>query len=188
MKTNRTLSAFIVALLIVSSAMAQEERRAGPQIPCPHPIVLNIKAPPPSPPTLDPADFAGAVGAAAAGSVWNQTQPNKSFGHSFHFPHPGRECCLMTKGTLIVWVKALQTGKPGSASSANDWVELIHNGQSIPGTGQQPFAGGATAGQTGMVTINVPASILATGTVSLYVQDDTAVTMAELRLEGCCLK
>lgn len=192
MKT--TLITILILLLtgaVAGPLMAQEAAVRGipqPQVPCPHPITQTIKAPPPSPPTLDPADFNGALGTAVAGSVWNQTAPDKGFGHTFHFPFPGKECCLMTKGTLIVTVKALVSGPAGSSTTANDWVQLVQNGASVPGSGQQPFASGATLGQQAVVTINVPANILATGRVSFYVQDDSAVVSAELRLTGCCLK
>jgi hypothetical protein len=37
-------------------------------------------------------------------------------------------------------------------------------------------------------TVSIPQSVLATGFVSLYVEDDTAVVSAVLSLEGCCLK
>jgi hypothetical protein len=184
-KTNKYLSAFVVVLLIVSSAMAQE-LRTGPPVPCPHPVSLVLHAPPPSPPTRDPGDFSGTLGTATNGSVWNQTQVNKGFGYSFQLPK--KECCIFTQGTLVVTVKALQGGPKGSPTSANDAVEVVHNGASVPGAAVQPFINGCTTGQTTTVTINVPANILATGIVSLYVEDDTAVISAELRLQGCCIK
>lgn len=191
MKTKKSFSLFIVVALIAFAAVAQEERRIAIPTPhpCPHPIGITMTAPPPAP-APDPADFTGTLATAVAGSVWNQTLANKGFGHSFHFVHPGKECCLMTKGMLIVTVKALRAGPKGSSSSANDWVQLVKGGQSVPGSGQQPFGSFAnvTVGQTATVTINVPANILASGTVSFYVQDDSAVVKAELRLEGCCLR
>ncbi|HEV2719250.1 MAG TPA: hypothetical protein VG323_04460 [Thermoanaerobaculia bacterium] len=191
MNTSKWLAMFVIFLVIVSTAVAQEERRIlATPLPCPHPIALTITAPPPSPPTLDPHDFLGTLGTAVAGSVWNQTQPNKGFGHSFHFPAPlpGKDCCLMTKGTLIVTVKALQGGPKGSSTSANDFVEVVQAGHSVPGLAQQPFPNGATTGQIATVTIQIPQNILSTGVVSFYVEDDCAVLKAELRLEGCCLK
>src|SRR5882724_673667 len=131
----------VAFLLTAGSAFAQELRLATVPVACPHPVSVTLSAPPPSPPTPDSHDFSGTLAAAVLNSVGNQTAINKSFGHTFHFPapDPGKECCLMTKGTLTVTVKCLQGGSKGSSTSANDWVELILNGAAVPGQAQQPF-------------------------------------------------
>lgn len=187
MKSIKYLSVFFLVMLVAGAAVAQTTVVPSRYVAtCPHPFSHTYNAPPPSPPTLDPSDFTGTLGTAVAGSTWNQTKPDKGFGYSFHIPSP-KNCCLMQSGWLKVTVKALVPGPTGTSTSANDWVQLVHHGQSVAGTGQQPFASGATLNQTKTVTINVPASILATGIVSFYVQDDSAVLSAELHVDGCCI-
>ena len=190
MNRSNFVAAIAVLLFAVSPLMAQAGRppASRPPVLCPFPITRTLTAPPPAQPTPNPVDFTGTLATAVAGSVWNQTAANHGFGHSFAIPNLSKECCVWTKATLIVKVKALQKGSAGSATSANDWVQLVHLGASVPGTGQQPFAGGATVSQTQTVTVNVPQNILNSGIVSFYVQDDTAVLSAELRLEGCCIR
>lgn len=176
-------SIVLTGILSASLAMAQEDRKPGPPVPCPHPITITINAGS-APPTPDPADFA--AGSNVAGSVWNQTATDKHFGHTFHFPAPGKECCIMTSGTLRVTVKALQGGPKGSPTSANDSVNVMSSGV---GFGQQsPWLNGVVTGATTTLTFPIPANILAKGQFSLYVQDDTAVVSAQLVLTGCCLK
>ncbi len=85
-KSSLTASIVLTSLLVAGSAFAQEQRIAGPPIPCPHPVTLTIAAPPPTPPTPLPDGFAPGLTAAVAGSVWNQTAVNKAFGHTFRFP------------------------------------------------------------------------------------------------------
>lgn len=194
----RRLALILVLIAAAAAALyAQQGRRPGeaeplpyvPNVPCPHPVARTLTAPPPSPPVRSATDFSGTLGTATANSAWNQTNPNQGFGHTFDIPAAGNECCIWAKATLIVKVKALQAGAAGTnGASVNDWVQLVKNGSWVVGSGQQPFAGGATVGQTATVTIAVPPSVLSSGVVSFYVQDDTAVQSAELRLEGCCLK
>jgi hypothetical protein len=190
MNRSNFVAAIAVLLFAASPLMAQPERYTEPRPPvlCPFPITRTLTAPPPSLPTPNPIDFTGTLSTAVAGSVWNQTAVNHGFGHSFAIPDLSKECCVWTKAILIVKVKALQAGSAGSATSSNDWLQLIYHGASVPGTGQQPFAGGATFGQTQLVTVNIPQNILSSGIVSFHVQDDTAVLSAELRLEGCCIR
>jgi len=186
MNQRKSIAIISIFTLLSAGLLFAQERVAIPNVPCPHPITRTLTAPPPSPPTLNPTDFSGALGTAVQGSTWNQTNPDHGFGHSFKLPEAGK-CCVWTRATLIVKVKALVPGPAGSPSSSNDWVQLVKNGASVPGTGQQPFIAGATLGQTATVTIAVPQNILNSGVVSFYVQDDSAVTGAELRLEGCCI-
>jgi hypothetical protein len=187
MNQRKNIAIVSIFTILFAGLLFAQERIAAPTVACPHPITRTLTAPPPSPPSLNAADFSGALGTAAHGSIWNQTKPDHGFGHSFKLPEPGK-CCVWTKATLIVKVRALLPGGAGSPSSANDWVELVKNGASVPGTGQQPFSGGVTnVGQPATVTIAVPQNILNSGVVSFWVQDDSAVTAAELRLEGCCI-
>jgi hypothetical protein len=185
MNKRKSLVACIVftGILSASAAMAQESRRVGPPVPCPHPITITINGGS-TPPTPDPADFG--AGANVIGSVWNQTATDKHFGHTFHFPAPGRECCIMTSGTLRVTVKALQGGPKGSPTSANDSINVMSSGVNFGQ--QQPWLNGVATGATTTLTFTIPPNILAKGQFSLYVQDDTAVVSAQLILSGCCLK
>jgi hypothetical protein len=185
MYQKKSLVAGIVfaGLLSAGLAMGQEVRKPGPPVACPHPVTITISAGSAAP-TPDLSQFP--AGTSVAGSVWNQTMANKHFGHTFHFPAPPKECCVMTSGTLRVTLKALQTGSKGSSSSANDGVNIFSGGVSV--MGQTPWPNGAVAGATTTLSFTIPASVLATGEVNLYVQDDEAVVSATLVLTGCCLK
>lgn len=186
MNQKKTIVVISIFITLFAGLLLAQERIAIPTVPCPHPITRTLTAPPPSPPAPNATHFSGTLAPAVAGSTWNQTNADHGFGHSFTLPQPGK-CCVWTKGTLIVKVKALVPGPAGSSTSANDWVQLIQNGAYVQGTGQQPFSGGATTGQTATVTIAVPQSVLNSGFVNLYGQDDLAFLGAELRLEGCCI-
>lgn len=184
MKQTYLATLALAALMAAAPLAAQEVQRIdGPAVPCPHPVSTVIKGSA-HPPTPNPADFPPNVG--VAGSVWNQTQADKHFGHTFKFPAPGRECCVWTSATLVVTIKALQGGAFGSSSSGNDAVHLFSQGVSF--ATQNAWPSGATTGQTRSLTFNIPANILAKGEFSLYVQDDTAVLSADLTLRGCCLR
>jgi len=184
---NSLAASIVLASLLVAGSAVPQNMVPGPPTPCPHPVTLVLTAPPPSTPTPDPADFTPPD---VAGSVWNQTAVNKHFGHTFHFPSPtSGECCLMTKGTLEVKIKCLQGGPANSSTSGNDDIELVQNHVGVPGFSKKAWPSGCTTGAIGSVTFNnIPASVLATGRVSLYVEDDTAVLGAKLTLHGCCLQ
>lgn len=185
MYQKKSLVAGIVltGLLSAGLVMGQEVRRPGPPVPCPHPITITINAGS-SAPTPDLTQFP--AGSNVAGSVWNQTAINKHFGHTFHFPAPGRECCIMTSATLRVTVKALQGGGKGSPTSANDSISILSGG--VVALQQSPWLNGVATGATTTLSFNIPANVLATGQFSLYAEDDTAVVSAQLVLTGCCLK
>jgi hypothetical protein len=191
LKSFLTASIVFASLLVAGSAVAQN-LVAGPPVPCPHPVSLVLTAPPPTPPTPDPLDFAPTLTAAVTGSQWSQTAINKSFGHTFHFPAPnGNECCLMTEGTLQVKVKCLQGGRSNTSTSGNDDIELVSNHAVVPGFSKRVWpqpAGCATGAVTTVTFTGIPASVLSTGRVSFFVEDDTAVLGATLTLHGCCLR
>ncbi|HXH41879.1 MAG TPA: hypothetical protein VNN08_24865 [Thermoanaerobaculia bacterium] len=193
LKNSLTASIVLASLLVAGSAVAQN-LVAGPPVPCPHPVSLTLNGPsrPPTPPAPDPLDFAPTLTAAVTGSQWNQTAVNKSFGHTFHFPATTvNECCLMTKGTLQVKVKCLQTGGANSSTSGNDDIELVQHGAPVSGFSKRvwPQPAGCVAGAVTTVTFNnIPVAVLSTGRVSFFVEDDTAVISATLILNGCCLR
>jgi hypothetical protein len=169
------------------NAAAQDARSIDyPAVACPRPMTLILNGANAAPQPLN-TDLGGTLYPGTVGSQWNQTATDKQFGHTFRFPAPGRECCVMTSGVLTVRVKALQGGGPKSSTSANDSVNLVSNGVVIQQ--QQPWNNsGVATGAVATLTFNVPANVLATGNVSLYVQDDTGVLSADLALRGCCVK
>ncbi len=116
------------------------------------------------------------------GSTFGHTQVNKSFGHTFSFKPPS-ECCVYTRGTLTVDIKALSSGPPGSATAANDGMSLQSGGIPV-GASVSPWSAGVVAGALKTVTFSVPANVIATGMVSFFVQDDTSVIKAVLTLGG----
>ena len=182
---KQVLATAMMFTALAAPLAAQEfEPRPGPPMSCPHPITGTIDAEK-HPPTPDPADFGPKLAPLVSGSQWNQTAVNKAFGTTFHFRKP-HDCCVWTKGTLVVKLKALQGGPKGSPTSANDGVSIISGGVSV--TGQTPWPNGTTTGATTTLTFNIPPNILAKGEFSLYVEDDTAVLSAHLTLQGCCVK
>jgi hypothetical protein len=173
----------ILAALAASSALAQERPILIQETRCPFPTTLSIPGGTVAAPVV--SEFPAGTATAIAGSVWNQTAPNKAFGHTFHFPATPGECCLMTKGTLTVTFKALQDASQGGANAGNDGATL-YSGHTVVAQ-QQIWPGTASAGATTTLTFPLGANALASGLLSLYVQDDTAVLKAELVVEGCCL-
>ena len=191
---KRNLVAVVVSILVAAAALAQtppiSEATAPPPglsrvaVLCPHPIVLDIQAEK-SAPTQDPMDLPGNLIPITAGSVWNQTAINKGFADTIRFPMD-KQCCAWTKGTLTIEVKALQSG-PSTSTSVNDGVTVFSNKLVVPPQ-VTPWTTTVTAGQTKTLMWNLPASALALGKISFYVEDDTAVVWAHLHVEGCCIK
>lgn len=124
-----------------------------------------------------------------AGSALNQTQSNKHFGHTFQFTPPADGgCCQYNDGTLVVTYKAVNKGTSNKTSDAgNDTSGLVRNGASAPGGGFLWPNTGVAAGTVLTKTFTVPASWMASGRVSFYAQDDTAVTKATLSMSRCCI-
>jgi len=180
----------VVVLTFVAAVAAAQPATDGrgpvkPAMLCPRPVVIDIQGEK-TPPVQDPTDLPANLIPLTAGSVWNQTAINKGFAHTFHFKPQG-ECCIWTTATLTMEVKALQGGPPKSATSANDGVTVFSNKVEVP-SGVAPWIGGVATGATKTLTFNIPASALALGKVSFYVEDDTAVVWAHLHLEECCIR
>ena len=185
------LTAVVVSMFAAVVAVAQSSSRAAEEtyspravVMCPHPIVRDIKGEA-TPPTQDPTDLPANLIPLTAGSVWNQTAVNKGFADTFHFPLD-EKCCVWTKGVLTIEIKALQSG-PSTATSVNDGVNVYSNKLVVPPP-VTPWTTSVLAGQTKTLTFNLPASALALGKISFYVEDDTAVVWAHLHLEGCCVR
>lgn len=185
------LAVLIVFSPILLSAQQGLERRpveiAKPQ-PCPHPFSQTLTGGPTGASSYVAADYPANLQGSITGSTWNQTQTDKHFAYTFRLPNKG-DCCIVTSATLRVTIKALNSGGVGASAANNDAVHLYSGGAHVAGSTQQPWVStGVTAGTTATVTIQVPASVLATGQVSFYVQDDSAVVGATLTIEGCCLR
>jgi hypothetical protein len=183
---KRIVLSIAVFIVLATTCMFGQEGRPftiAPQ--CPFPTTLSIPGGTVAAPVL--SEFPATVRPVIAGSVWNQTAINKAFGHTFRFPSMPRECCLMSKGTLTVTVKALQDASPNSSNAGNDSVNVYSGGGAR--AQQSPWAGTGTipAGTVKTLTFPLTANDLGTGFLSIYVQDDTAVVKADLVVEGCCL-
>jgi hypothetical protein len=153
---------------------------------CPHPVNMTITRNSGAG-TIMAGDYPPAYLAALAGSVFNQTAVNKQFGHTFQF-RPGKgACCQYQTGKLVVTYKALRD------NPANDGTRVFSNGgaNSVLFTGSDAaghiWSSSPTAGQTVTRTFVIPAGMVASGHVSLWAQDDTAVTSATLTITGCCV-
>lgn len=184
------LIAATALLMPGASLLAQQEMRVpgpipGPIQPCPRPVhnVIHGQAQAPAP---DPAAF-GTLYSAVTGSQWNQTATDKGFGTTFRFPAKPKECCLMTKGTLVVTLRALQGGGLNSASSWNDDIVVFNGANKFYNQRIWPQGSAVATGQTITLTIPIPSNVLSTGFFNLYVEDDTAVVSADLTLDGCCV-
>ncbi|MGE3972530.1 MAG: hypothetical protein AB7E78_14380, partial [Porticoccaceae bacterium] len=131
------------------------------------------------------------------GNGLNGTKINTWYGHTIRWNTRGR-CCQVTRAVLTVKFKALKNGSPNGTDAFNDNVHVVKNGlygPNLPGGGVlgggriwqppvQAFQAGATTSKT--ITITNPA-ILASGRVSFFAQDDTAIQGATLTITGCCL-
>jgi hypothetical protein len=180
---NKPLGMIAAAIVMLSAitlgagpakAQAPEAARMlpGASVPCPNPV-RSVITRPTSPGSQQPATILG---------TYNQTAVNQSFKDTFTFKPPQGQCCQFTSGRLLVTFKALQSGPANSSTSANDDAGLM------PGPYPRIFTGAVTAGT---IRANVPftltAAQLASGSVTLYVEDDTAVVSATLEIIGCCL-
>lgn len=180
---NKRFAIGVIFIISAAAAFAQENVR------CPRPfstVIIGEKSPPA--PNAGAFSAIGVNPAVVSGSQWNQMQVNKSFGTTFHFPAPGKDCCLMSYGVLVVTLKALQGGGIGSASSWNDDIIVFSGTHRDWDKRVWPQTSAVHAGDTETLHIPLSAATLQSGIVSLYVEDDTAVVSAHLELRGCCIK
>ena len=188
MNSGRLIIAGVLLASLVAAhcGFAQEEHRTdlGRSTPCPYPAKLIINGH--NPVTVIPAEFPPAIGVAVAGSMFSQTQINKTFGYTFTFPVYPKECCLWTTGYLRVTFKALRGGSGDSSTSANDQAAIYVNGAAVVSS-QSIWDGVVATNAVKTTTLVVPGSSLTHGHVSLTVKNRTAVLSAQLTLEGCCL-
>jgi hypothetical protein len=179
---NKSLSMIAAAIFMVSAvslgagaakAQAPETDRMVPPglaVPCPNPVHYVITRP----------TAAGSQQPASLIGTYNQPKPDHVFKDTFTFRPPHGQCCQFSRGTLKVTYKALVSGDPNSSTSWNDFGGLgPHTHMWGPGP--------VTAGQITTVPYTLTPAMLASGSVTLTVQDDTAVVSATLEITGCCL-
>jgi len=206
-KASTTVHVLAVALAgLMLSGLATAQRTAPVAQPLPSPIVgsedLANANTCPAPMTqklvvkpTDPIEAADMPNEWQAGNGLNGTKTNTFYGHTFRWNTRGR-CCQVTRAVLTVNFKALQNGSFNGPNAFNDTISVTDGGMivavGISGDGRiWPQAGLASnfpAGNTTSKTITITnPSILASGRLSFYVQDDTAITGATLTITGCCL-
>jgi hypothetical protein len=170
----------LTGLLVAMSCQAQAESRA-----CPQPVTMMLTAQSSSS-TLHSADFPSGLNVSS--SSLNHTQLNKHYGYTFEFKPPATGCCQFNEGILTVSYKTLSKGTSNKTSDAgNDTGGPVRNGTSAAGAGYIWPNSGVASGATTTKTYTIPAEWIASGRVSFYSQDDTAVTSATLRVSGCCV-
>lgn len=158
---------------------------------CPNPQQITLTVPQsgtgPSPASPTVSDFpAASAGWPVNGSLFNQPQSDKPFGHTFNFRPPSGQCCQYADGVLTVTYKAL------AADANNDAGGPFRNGSPLGNmtpTGYNYLWGNSPVAVGTVVTKSypIPASWIATGRVSFGAQDDSAVLKATLQINGCCL-
>jgi hypothetical protein len=176
------------------AALPGDLSQPGPKVPpgqhCPHPVGLTLTAQS-GPATQVASDFPSSWN--VAGAVFNDTQTDRQFGHTFVFKVPEGKCCQANDGRLVVTYRALTTGRGHQSTDAgNDAGGPVRNGVAL--NNMQPGgynyiwpAGGVAQNQTVTRSYAIPASWVASGRVSFIAQDDTAVVKAVLMVSGCCV-
>src|SRR5258708_4020681 len=127
MKSSLISTALLVAVMSAGFAVAQEPRAtiqpADARILCPYPFVQHI-AGGTGASAIVSSEFPANARPGIVGSVWNQGQADKAFGHTFRFERKRGDCCALTGGILTIKIKALVSG-PGTASSVNDGMHVF---------------------------------------------------------------
>jgi hypothetical protein len=110
-------------------------------------------------------------------TTFGQTGVDTIFMHTVRWEVPRGACCQLD-GRITVVVKA-------QSSADNDAVGLLGPGGTI--LAHQPLISTA-AGQVHTKTFNLDPSVISSGHVTVYVQDDHSLQSIGLALSGCCLK
>jgi hypothetical protein len=181
-----------------TAAEARVAPAAGGQgMACPHPVNITVSrnsgAASPDVSMFPAAYQSGGLNGGLAGSVFNQTAINKWFGHTFKIPQSKQLCCQYREARLVVTYKSL--GNASNDGSRVYWGpgganHIVAQGMDAAGHIWAPSAGapaGNVAGQTVTHTFVIPANVVATGSFSLWAQDDTAVTSVRMTVTGCCV-
>ena len=157
---------------------------------CPQPVSISLSknSGPATPyvPDMPTVLQTGGLNGGITASTFNHTQIDKWFGHTFYFKPAESKCCAMQAGRLTVTYRALASGlnvNDGSAPSVNGAPYANY----LPGH-IWPQGNPVAAGQMTTKSYVIPPNIMATGRVSFYAQDDTAVVSATLTGSGCCLE
>lgn len=198
---SRTLKQYfkasvLVAICILSSTFVSAQRKRVPtnneELPinnaCPRPVVVTLNA---TTPNVVNSDFS-ALQLSAPRAWLNDPATNKNFLYTFQWQREER-CCEITKAVLTVRMKANQGGQSKTSSDAgNDGISVMYLGSTVPPFSQSiygtwPFAAGQITVKTWTLTGAALNNLNLTRRLSIYVQDDTSVLSATLRLSGCCL-
>jgi hypothetical protein len=184
-------------LLTAAPALAQEEKRTvvpGGEVPvvrpatCPRTSSVTLNA---STPYVLPSEVPAGV---TYQTSLGYTGTDKAYLHTFVWKREQR-CCQVTGAVLTVHLKANLPGRSNS-DAANDNIDIMHAGQVVQpynerifnGTGiPHPFPAGQTATKTWTLNPAALALLSSSGSLTLYVEDDTSVTSATLQLTICCL-
>ncbi|MET0272423.1 MAG: hypothetical protein ABW360_05495 [Phenylobacterium sp.] len=185
MKRAVLMTALVGCLLSSGAALSQD--RGGPML-CPNPTYDSMSL---STPTPVDADFRSDMLAIARAGV-NDRAPNKFFLHTFQWKPPA--CCQITAATLVISLRSNQPGTSATASDAgNDTIGVMSNGVAFPGLNGAmyssfPVANDQATTKTYVMTPAALAAMNANDRLSFYVQDDTRVVSATLRISRCCVK
>jgi hypothetical protein len=179
------LSGLSVAALLVAGAVTAQDavmEPAGQKFPvlgcdsCSNPVNINIvKASGPT--TPDPADFLPTHLVNPAG--YNATQPNKLFAETIRWKLPAIRTCEL-KGTVTYTVKNVLN----NSLQNTDSTALMSGGASIPGT-SHPL--NLAPNQSQSFSYPLTSAQIHSGKISIFVQDDTAVTQVRVHIRGCCI-
>lgn len=176
------LSGLSLAALLVAGAVTAQDAFSPmePRLPaqicnCSNPVNINMlkNSGPTSPDTTDflPAHLVNPAS-------YNTPQPNKLFAETIRWKLPTRTCEL--KGSVSYTVKNVAN----SSLQNNDTTALVAGGVSVPGTSQSIHL---LLGQSQTFSYPLTSAQIHSGKVSIFVQDDTAVTQVRVNIRGCCI-
>jgi len=159
-----------------------------PRISCPDPgyVLIDRKNA-----YFDPSEFNASQLSNSHGN-FNSNHINKKFLHTIIWK-PKRKCCQVIKARLVIKFRANQDGHSLTSSDAgNDSVSLVKNGgiNIIPSEkiyNNHSFSVGNTTTKSWSLSGSQLNCLNLTKKLSIYVQDDTAVTSIKLKLWVCCL-
>lgn len=153
---------------------------------CPKPIALTLTA---TTPNVYNADFTPGM-LALPRAFLNDPAPNKAFLYTFQWKSEQR-CCEITSAILTVKMKANQAGTKDGSNAGNDGIAIVH-GNPVPPFSEPvhsplPVPPGHVATKSWTLSGQALSNLKANHRLSFYVQDDTMVQSATLKIYGCCL-
>lgn len=182
----------LLAGLVSTAAIAEDGFKpdSAKNVPCPHPseVTLVLRAP-----SAVQADFPGAPPPVLAGL--NDPSPNKPFRHTFSWTEPKEFCCEIISARLKVGLVANRDQPENdsigiySQNGPTGMGGYIYGGSAnLPGN---PAPAHVAPGTAKTIIWPINAATLATMNqnhrLSFGVQDDSAVTGADLTILACCV-